>query len=193
MSEETDNRPAVENADAFNSIHAQEKGDLLAADWTREQVEQWREQAAKAQDHWERLVRVSADFDNFKKRAARDRQDGIRYANEALLQKLLPVLDSLDMALAAAANPQGGNSADALRMGVNMIQSQLRSVLAEAGLEEIDATGKPFDPNFHEAVSQLPSDQVPEGHVLQQVRKGFKLNDRLVRAASVVVAKKPGT
>jgi molecular chaperone GrpE len=114
----------------------------------------------------------------------------VRFANESLLQRLLPVLDSFEMALAAANNPQS-NTADALKTGVDMIQNQLRTILTDAGLEEIDAAGKPFDPNWHEAVSQLPSAEVPEGQVLQQIRKGFKLNERLIRPASVVVAKKP--
>jgi molecular chaperone GrpE len=155
-----------------------------------EQVEQWRAQAAKAQEHWDRLVRVSADFDNYKKRAARERQDAIRFANESLLEKLVPILDNFEMALAAAQAADAANT-DALKTGVNMIYSQLRSALTEGGLEEIDATGKPFDPNWHEAVAQQPSDTVPEGQVLQQIRKGYKLKDRLLRPATVIVAKKP--
>lgn len=162
---------------------------LVETEWTVEQVEEWKDQAAKAQDNWERLVRVSADFDNYKKRATRERQEAVRYANESLLQKLLPILDSLEKALAAAGQSQG--NVEALAQGVTMIQSQLRTMLAEAGLEEIDATGQPFDPHSHEAVSQQPSTEVPEGHVIQQIRKGFKLNDRLLRPASVVVAKRP--
>ena len=156
-----------------------------------EQIDQWRSQAAKSQENWDRLVRVSADFDNYKKRAARERQDAIRFASESLLQKLVPILDNFEMALAAAQNAEGANT-DALKTGVNMIYNQLRSAVTDAGLEEIDATGKPFDPNWHEAVAQQPSATVPEGHVLQQVRKGYKLKDRLVRPATVIVAKKAG-
>jgi molecular chaperone GrpE len=164
---------------------------LLPSDWTPDQVEQWREQASKAQEHWDRLLRVSADFDNYKKRAARERQDATRFANESLLTKLIPILDNLEMALAASHRPQAGTS-DALKTGVNMVYNQLRSVLNEAGLEEIDAAGMPFDPNLHEAVSQQPSADVPDGHVLQQIRKGYKLRERLIRPASVVVAKNAG-
>jgi molecular chaperone GrpE len=191
MSNETERAAETEQTDGADSAVMQETEEQSAPDWTPEQVEQWREQAGKAQEHWDRLVRVSADFDNYKKRAARERQEAVRFANESLLQKLLPVLDSFEMALAATNNPPG-HAADALKTGVDMIQNQLRTILAEAGLEEIDATGKPFDPNWHEAVSQLPSAEVPEGNVLQQIRKGFKLNERLIRPASVVVAKKPG-
>jgi molecular chaperone GrpE len=192
MSDEIDNS---ENSDHQTAASAGTEAspaadDSLSAQWTTEQVEVWKEKAEKSQDYWERLVRVSADFDNYKKRAARERQEATRFANESLLQKLVPMLDNFEMALAAASNPQS-NTADALKTGVTMIQSQLRSALKEAGLEEIDATGQPFDPNWHEAVSQQSSADVPEGHVLQQIRKGYKLNDRLIRPATVIVAKKP--
>lgn len=180
---------ATSDGGAGASPTAETTENLVETEWTVEQVEEWKDQAAKAQDNWERLVRVSADFDNYKKRATRERQEAVRYANESLLQKLLPILDSLEKALAAAGQSQG--NVEALAQGVTMIQSQLRTMLAEAGLEEIDATGQPFDPHSHEAVSQQPSTEVPEGHVIQQIRKGFKLNDRLLRPASVVVAKRP--
>jgi molecular chaperone GrpE len=78
-----------------------------------------------------------------------------------------------------------------LQSGIAMIQQQLKSALLETGLEEIDATGKPFDPMLHEAVSQQETTDAPEGHVLQQLRKGYKLRDRLLRPAAVIVAKKP--
>jgi len=147
-------------------------------------------QATKGKEHWEMLLRTTADFDNFKKRAARERQDAIKYANEALLQKLVPVLDNFDMAVSAAATAKEGTG-QSMQTGVNMILSQFRNALAEAGLEEIDATGKAFDPNFHEAVSQQDTTAVPEGQVVQQLRKGYKLRDRLLRPATVVIAKKP--
>jgi len=90
---------------------------------------------------------------------------------------------------AQAAPPDAGQS---LHAGVNLICQQLKGVLAEAGLEELDAAGKPFDPHLHEAVSQQETPEVPEGHVVQQLRKGYKLRDRLLRPASVIVAKPPG-
>ena len=189
MSDETDKAFATDPTNA-GSTPETDAEPLVPTEWTPQQVEEWREQASKAQDHWDRLLRISADFENYKKRATRERQEATRYANESLLEKLVPILDNLDMALAAANNPQG-NNADALKTGVSMIQGQLRKVLVDAGLEEIEATGKPFDPNLHEAVSQLETREVPEGHVLQQIRRGFKLKDRLIRPASVVVGKKP--
>jgi molecular chaperone GrpE len=190
MSNDTEKAFAAEPAGATGAPGNAAAEDLVPSEWTKEQVQDWKDKAAKAEEHWDRLLRVSADFDNYKKRATRERQDATRFANEALLQKLAPVLDNLEMALSAASQPQAATP-DALKTGVEMIYSQLRTVLGEAGLEEIDAPGKPFDPNWHEAVAQQESATVPEGHVLQQVRKGYKLNDRLLRPASVIVAKSP--
>jgi molecular chaperone GrpE len=157
---------------------------------TPEQLEELKQRAAKADEHWDRLLRTTADFDNFKKRAAREKQDAIKYANESLLQKVIPVLDSFDMALVAAQNADT-QAAQSLQTGLNMVFQQLKNSLTEAGLEEIDATGKPFDPNFHEAVSQRETTEAPEGQVVQQLRKGYKLRDRLLRPATVIVAKEP--
>jgi molecular chaperone GrpE len=137
------------------------------SEFAPEQIEELKKRAAKADENWERLLRTTADFDNFKKRAARERTEAAQFANASLLQKLLPILDNFE------------------------IQQQLKSVLIDAGLEEIDAGGKPFDPALHEAVSEQESSGVPEGHVLQQLRKGYKLRDRLLRPATVVVAKNP--
>jgi molecular chaperone GrpE len=153
-----------------------------------EQIEQLKEKAAKADEYWNRLLRESADLENFKKRSARERQEAISYANENLLVRLLPILDAFEMALAASTQTPG--SASSLQAGIVMVSNQLKSALAEAGLEEIDATGKDFDPNIHEAVSQEESATVPEGRVLRQTRKGFRFKNRLLRPAGVVVARK---
>lgn len=160
---------------------------------TSEQLEELKQRAAKADENWERLVRTTADFDNYKKRANRERQDAIRFANENLLEKLVPVLDSFDMALTAATAAQSNQTeaAQSLKTGISMVYQQLKSALTESGLEEVDATGKPFDPNLHEAVSQQESADVPEGQVLQQLRRGYKLRERLLRPATVVVSKQP--
>jgi molecular chaperone GrpE len=157
---------------------------------TPEQFEELKTRAAKADESWERLLRATADFENFKKRAARERQDAARFANESLVQKLIPVLDNFEMALSAAQSAQGA-SVESLQAGVTMILQQLKVALTDAGVEEVDAAGKAFDPNLHEAVSQAETTDVPEGNVVQQLRKGYKLRERLLRPATVVVAKKP--
>lgn len=155
-----------------------------------EEIEQLKEEARKAQEHWNSLLRTAADFENYKKRAARERAEAGKYAAESLLQKLIPVLDNFEMAMNAT-TAASGEAVDALQTGVTMIYQQLKSALTEAGLQEIDARGQKFDPMVHEALSQAESTEAPEGHVLQQLRKGYKLHDRLIRPASVVVAKAP--
>lgn len=157
---------------------------------TPDELAELKDRAGKAEEYWDRLLRTTADFDNFRKRAARERQDAVRYANEGLLLKLLPVLENFEMALAAARKAPA-DAAKPMQAGVEMIAQQLRNVLAEAGVEEIDAAGKPFDPTVHEAVSHLESPGTPEGHVAQQIRKGYRWQGRLLRPASVVVAKAP--
>ena len=173
--------PAAETSDSERLAHPE---------LSQEEMDDLRAQAEKATEHWDKLLRTTADFENFKKRAARERSDAMKFANESLLQKLIPVLDNFEMALTAATGA-GTSSAQSLQTGINMIYQQLRNTLQEAGLEEIEAANKPFDPNFHEAVSQQETADVPEGQVVQQLRKGYKLRERLLRPATVVVAKKP--
>ena len=158
---------------------------------TDPEIQALKAEAEKARHYYDQWARTTADLDNYKKRATRERQEAIKFANEALIEKLIPGLDNFDSALAATAQAGGSTSAQSLQTGINMILQQLKSVLAEAGLEEIDASNKTFDPNWHEALSQQASAEVPEGQVLQQLRKGYKLRERLLRPAGVVVAKKP--
>jgi molecular chaperone GrpE len=184
MNHKTETKVTTENAEAAPADELPVELPL-----TPEHLEQLKDRASKAGEYWERLLRQTADFDNYKKRAARERQEAVKYANESLLQKLIPILDTFEMALAAPAADSA--AAQSLQTGITMVRNQLKSTLAEAGLEEVDATNKTFDPNWHEAVSQKETDEVPEGQVFQQLRKGYKLRDRLIRPASVVVAKKP--
>jgi molecular chaperone GrpE len=160
------------------------------ADAKEDSLEELKAQVAKGQENWDRLLRVTAEFDNFRKRAARDKEEAIRYANHKLLERLLPVMDSFDMAITAA-SAQNGETSQSLKEGIDLVFQQFKSVLTEAGLEEIESHGKPFDPNLHEAVSQLETEEFEEGHVAHQIRKGYLLRDRLVRPSTVVVAKKP--
>ena len=185
MEKQPEGDDAPEGPEIAEPLVALEPGTVTA-----DQLAELKDLAAKADEHWQRLLRTSADFENFKKRAAREKQDAIKFANESLLQKLVPVLDNFDMALSATQAAQG-DAAQSLQTGINMIYQQLKNTLGEAGLEEVDAAGKAFDPNLHEAVSQKESADVPEGTVVQQLRKGYKLRERLLRPASVVVAKKP--
>jgi molecular chaperone GrpE len=177
---------ATETLHPQGSTPAASAGAMISED----DLEALRTEAAKAKENWDRLLRVTAEFDNFRKRAAREKEEAVRYANHKLLERLLPVLDSFDMAITAA-NSEEGRSSESLKQGIELVLQQLKSVLTESGLEEIEAHGKPFDPNLHEAISQVETEDFEEGHVAQQVRKGYLLRDRLVRPSSVIVAKKP--
>lgn len=188
MKNEQDNELQNASANAGGASTQDEDFHPTPVPLSGEQIEDLKSRAAKSEENWDRLLRVTADFDNYKKRAAREKQDAIKYANESLLQKLIPVMDNFEMALAATST---GDNSQSLQTGITMIAQQLKSVLAEAGLEEIETLGKPFDPNFQEAVSQQETTEAREGQVIQQLRKGYKMRDRLVRPASVVVAKKP--
>ena len=163
---------------------------LEPATVTADQLADLQARAAKAEENWDRLLRTAADFENFKRRAARDKQDAVRFANQSLMEKLMPILDSMEMAMASIQNSPD-EAARSLQTGLTMIHQQFKNALAESGLEEVDATGKKFDPQWHEAVSEQETAEAEEGHVIQQLRKGYKLRDRLLRPASVVVAKSP--
>jgi molecular chaperone GrpE len=142
--------------------------------------------AAEAEKFRDLAMRTAADFDNYRKRAAREKEDAIRYANSSLLEGLLPVVDNFELGLDAA---RSAPDASAILQGLDMVSRQLRDFLASSGLEEIKTEGAEFDPNVMEAVGHEPDDKTAENHVLRQTRRGFKLRDRLLRPASVIVSK----
>ena len=137
----------------------------------------------------DRLLRAQAEWDNSRKRIQREKDEAVRYAGEALLEKLLPVIDNFEMGMQAA---KTATDAKAIAQGLEMVLSQFQQILREAGVETIEAVGHPFDPHRHEALGHHESEDHPEGHVVMQMRKGYKLRDRLLRPASVFVAKTPG-
>jgi molecular chaperone GrpE len=130
----------------------------------------------------DRLLRMAADFDNYKKRAARDREEYVTLANERLVKELLPILDDLERALTAAAEHEEA----ALEEGVALVHRSLASLLERQGLKQIETAGK-FDPHVHEALLSQPS-EAEEGSVIDVVQKGYTLGDRVVRPARVVIA-----
>jgi molecular chaperone GrpE len=132
-------------------------------------------------------LRSQADFENYKKRASREKEEAIKYANTALLQQLVSILDNFELGLAAA-KTQAQESP--IYSGMVLVQKQLNDLLAENGLESIEAEGKRFDPNLHEAIAHEPG-QAPEGTVIRQARRGYRFKDRLLRPARVVVSSGP--
>lgn len=144
--------------------------------------------AAELEKYKDLALRTRADLENYRKRAIREKEEAIRYANASLVESLVPIFDNFELGLGAArtaTDPAG------IIMGLDMVRKQLEDFLRDYGIEAVDAVGQPFDPNLHEAMAQEESDTVPEGTVLRQIRKGFKLKDRLIRPASVVVSKGP--
>ncbi len=133
-------------------------------------------------------LRTQADFENFKKRSAREKEDAIKYANSSLLERLIAIVDNFELGLEAA-RAEGEKSP--IFSGMSMVLKQLMDFLADSGLQPINATGQKFDPNLHEAIAHEPSDESPEGTVIRQTRRGYKLKDRLLRPSSVVVSRGP--
>lgn len=140
----------------------------------------------EAKDNYERYLRAVAELDNYKKRAARDKADILKYGKEDLVKDILPFLDSLDRALEHA----DASDAQAFKSGIALIQDQLLCCLKKHGVEKIESTGANFDPNFHEALMQMDSADHQDNQVVSEVEKGYLLNGRLVRPSRVCVCKK---
>lgn len=132
-------------------------------------------------------LRTAAELDNYRKRMAREMQDAARYGNAGLLESLLPILDNFEYGLNAA---KAENEKSNLFIGLSMVARQLQDFLKDQGVEEVSIAGG-FDPNLHEAMMQQPSAEVPEGSIISQSRKGYRLRDRLLRPASVVLSSGP--
>lgn len=130
-------------------------------------------------------LRARAEFENTRKRLQREKEEAISYANNRFLERLLPVIDNFEMGLSAARQSPGDSM---VLQGMSMVQKQLEDFLREQGIEPIEAVGQKFDPHSHEALGQEADTEVPEGHVTRQVRKGYKLRDRLLRAATVFIS-----
>ena len=136
---------------------------------------------------WKDLaLRTQAELDNYRKRVARDRDDDFKRAQVAVLDRLLPVLDNFELGMIEV---RKGDPKSPIVFGMEMIERQLKEFMTGSGVEAVEAEGKKFDPNLHEAISQEENATVPEGHIVRQVRKGYKVRDRLLRAAMVVVSK----
>lgn len=154
-----------------------------------EELKELREKASKAEEYWNKLLHLVADFDNFKKRSERKRQDDVLSAKVAIVETVLPVLDNFEIAFSTAKDIQDP-TVKSLQQGIEMVLSQFRNVLRECGVEAIEPQGEEFDHSYHEAVSELETDEVAEGHVAQILRKGYKMGPRLIRPARVIVARK---
>jgi molecular chaperone GrpE len=148
--------------------------------------EKLEEKEKEVRDHHDRLLRVAADFENYKKRAAREKEDWVKYANEDLMKGILPFVDNLERALNHA---EKAETSPNVMEGLKLTLQQLLQTLFRFGLSPIESVGKPFDPTVHEAMIAVETDQHEPNQVLEEFQKGYFLKDRLLRPSTVSVSK----
>lgn len=147
-----------------------------------------KEEAEKAKEYWERLLRLQADFENTRKRLEREKQDFVKFANEGIILELLNILDDLERAIELAQSQH--QDFPAFLKGVEMILAHLYDMLKEYGIRPIESEGRLFNPHFHEALMQVENKDMPEHTIVEELQKGYLLNDRVIRTAKVKVSKK---
>jgi len=175
-------QPPAEIPDDATELDLRSGGEAAAV----EGPDPWEELEQEATKWREMAMRSAAEMDNLRKRTARDREDAIRYANQRLLEELLPVIDNFEMGMQAA----GQDPQSMIFIGMEMVRRQLNEFLSSQGVEEIASSGL-FDPNLHDAVAEETCSAGEDGRILRVTRRGFRLRDRLLRPASVVVSKQP--
>lgn len=169
---------------------AQEEASAEEPEILKDPLEVLQEENAKLSD---RFLRLSAEFENFRKRSERERLNAIKFANEKLLREMIPVLDNLEHALSAVKQEESGDPQTMVKHlveGVTLVEKQFVGVLGALGIKQIEAKGKPFDPMLHEAMSEICNDDLEHHTIMEVYQKGYTLNDRLVRPARVVLSKK---
>jgi len=177
-------------ADTSAMVQGQEAGDALLEEMTKERlIEKLEEAEANARKNYDLYLRSQADIENLKKRYQKENQDLAKFANENLIKQLLPVADNLEKAIGHSRDEK---SFDAVKEGVELTLKGLLDVLQRSGVAAIEAVGNPFDPHFHEAVSEAADDSVESGTVLQELLKGYTLHQRLLRPSMVVVSRRNG-
>jgi len=155
----------------------------------KELIDKLKDTQEKSQENYDLYMRTYAEMENVKRRGAKEREELAKFANESLIKELLPVIDSLEKALSHVedeSNPSG------LAEGIKLTLNALMATLEKAGLERVEAVGKAFDPNFHEAISQQEDGTVPPKHVIMEMQKGYLLNGRLIRPSMVVISQGNG-
>lgn len=178
--------PETETPEITEEVEATGEATEAPAEETKE-LDPWEQLEAEAAKWKDTSLRTAAEMDNLRKRTTREREDAIRYANQRLLEEILPVVDNFAMGMQAAAQ----DTSSMIYIGMDMVRKQLDDFLESQGVTEIPTDGQ-FDPNLHDAVSSETSEK-PEGEIIRVTRRGFKLRDRLLRPASVIVSAAPET
>ncbi len=190
-SEQSKVDPDEEHALATEADAEPELEDVVPEAAVEPETDSVEAQLAKAQetikDYWDQMMRLRAEIDNNRKRAERDIENAHKYALKSFIENLLPVIDSMEMGMAAARADNA--TLESIREGSEMTMSMLLQLLEKQGLETIDPLGEKFDPERHQAMSMIESADAASNTVVEVMQKGFALNDRLVRPAMVVVAK----
>lgn len=148
----------------------------------QDELEEWKR---KAEENQNQFLRAKADLENFRRRAQREKEESRKYRSASLAESLLPAFDNFERALAASRDT---GDTESLIKGVEMVFKQMQQALEQEGIEPIEAVGKPFDPHFHEAVAQEESDEYESGIVMEEMQKGYKLKDRVIRPSMVKVS-----
>ncbi len=185
MNEEQEKENTTEHKEENKESHDSEEKPLDRLT-KKELIQKINELKKQVETNYDLYLRAQAEIENIKKRNQKAKEEWVKYANENLIKELLPVIDNLEKALSHSNNE---NAIDALREGVELTLKGLKNTLCKAGLEEIECIGKPFDPNYHEAVSEQEDENKEPGTVLQELQKGYILNQRLIRPSMVVVCK----
>ena len=175
---ETEANEAAEQAEGAEATEASEPGEASADTRTREEL------LAELEDYKSRYYRAQADFDNFRRRSRQEKEEFAAYANNKILEELLTVLDTFEMALKT---PETADT-KTLLVGVDMVHRQLLTVLGNYGLTPIEAVGQAFDPNFHEGIMTVASTDHPANTVVEELRKGYKVKDKVLRPAMVKIS-----
>ncbi|MEC0066591.1 nucleotide exchange factor GrpE [Paenibacillus thiaminolyticus] len=178
---------AVDTADVEHNQEAAETSEAegKTAEEAQAETAELKMARAQAEELQQRLLRAQADFDNFRRRTVKEKEELAQYASSKLVTELLPVLDNFERALAAA---QTGSEEQSFVKGVDMIFRQFTQVLEQEGVKAMNAVGEPFNPEFHQAIMQVESEEHEEGIVVEEVQKGYMLKDRVLRPAMVKVS-----
>ena len=171
-------------SEVLEGVDVKDSGESLVD--PEEEVAQDLDQTAEIAALKDQLLRSAAEFENVKRRSARDVENAHKFGAEKLISDLLPVLDSLDKAVELASETEG---AEAMTEGIELSVKMFLDALEKSGLREVDPLGEPFDPALHEALAAVPNEDAEPNTVMEVIQKGYSLNDRLVRAAKVVVVK----
>lgn len=182
MTDHEQRRPTADDVAA--DMPSQEQTEPLSADDPADESPVVAALRRERDDYYEKWLRTTAEFDNFRKRLERDRKDLADFAAADLLREVLPVVDDLERALQSPA----GHSVDAYRRGVELILKQIQDLLRKRGVSAIEATGQDFDPHLHQAVTREVTDRFRDGEVIEEMQRGYRLGERLLRPTMVKVA-----